>query len=201
THLSSPVSARPSRRRCRSLTADSPLIRAELLPPHKRLRDLSSTYYHEVSVEVSTKRDIKDSIEIRAEGDIGRDNELDIDSNILADIEADIAAAAAAAIEADAAVYIVVAVEADVEPIEAEVDAEPSDGDTVKIGVDVVAEPIVHDDWYEMDIHEKDKNEAKNDKTEHENVKSVKSQSQKVNGQSQTEAKPKKCLMGPPAPI
>ncbi|GKE09214.1 hypothetical protein Tco_1412765 [Tanacetum coccineum] len=32
------------------------------------------------------------------------------------------------------------------------------------------------------DIHEKDKNEAKNDKTEHENVKSVKSQSQKAKG-------------------
>ncbi|GKG50334.1 hypothetical protein Tco_0521434, partial [Tanacetum coccineum] len=68
------------------------------------------------------------------------------DSNILANIEADIAAAAAAAIEADAAAYTVVAVKADVEPVEAEVDVEPSEGDTVEIGVDVVTEPIVHDD-------------------------------------------------------
>ncbi|GJS14433.1 hypothetical protein Tco_0408905 [Tanacetum coccineum] len=176
----------------KSLTADSPLIRAELLPPHKRLGDPSSTYYHEVSVEVITKRDIVDSIETRVDGDIRRDTESDIDSNILADIEADIAAAAAATIEADAAAYTIVAVEADVEPVEAEVDAEPSDGDTVEIGVDVVAEPIVQDDWYETDIHENDKNEAKNDKTEHGNVKSVKSQSQKSTVKVNRKVKPKR---------
>ncbi|GKC27676.1 hypothetical protein Tco_1034970 [Tanacetum coccineum] len=102
THSSSLVSAGPSRKRCRSYTADCLLIRADLLPPRKRLRDPSSTYCHEVSVE--------DSIETRAEGDIKRDTEdsheadteSNIDSDILADIEADIAAEAAAAIEADA---------------------------------------------------------------------------------------------------
>nr|GEY54790.1 hypothetical protein [Tanacetum cinerariifolium] len=146
THSSSPMSAGPSRMRCRSPTIDSPHIRAEPLPPRKRLRDPSSTYYHEVSVEVSTKRDIEDSIKTRAEGDIKRDTESYINSDILADIEADIAAEAATTIEADVATDIIVAVEADVEPVEAEVDAEPSVEDTVEIAVDVVAKPIVPDD-------------------------------------------------------
>ncbi|GJR92804.1 putative reverse transcriptase domain-containing protein [Tanacetum coccineum] len=161
THSSSPMSARPSHKRCRSPTANSPLIRVDLLPPRKRLRDPSSAYYHEVSVEVSIEMDIKDSIETRAEGDIERDVEdsydadieSNIDSNILENIEADIAAKAVAAIKADTTADVVAAVEADVEPVEvwskrvdAEIDAEPSAGDTIEISVVVVDEPVVPDD-------------------------------------------------------
>ncbi|GJY08943.1 hypothetical protein Tco_0377128 [Tanacetum coccineum] len=54
------------------------LIRADLLPPCKRLRDPSSTYCHEVSVEVSIEMDIEDSIETRVKGDnnTGRDTRM-----------------------------------------------------------------------------------------------------------------------------
>ncbi|GKE39748.1 hypothetical protein Tco_1463153 [Tanacetum coccineum] len=44
THSSSPVFAGPSRKRCRPPTTDSPLIRADLLPLRKRLRDPLSAY-------------------------------------------------------------------------------------------------------------------------------------------------------------
>nr|GEY69301.1 hypothetical protein [Tanacetum cinerariifolium] len=73
THSSSPVFVGPSCKRCRSCTADSPFIQADLLPPRKRLRDASSTYCHEVSVKVSIGMDIEDSIETWVEGDIERD--------------------------------------------------------------------------------------------------------------------------------
>ncbi|GJS74129.1 hypothetical protein Tco_0706970, partial [Tanacetum coccineum] len=153
THSSSPVSVGPSRKRCRSPTADSPFIRADLFPPRKRLRDPSSTYCHEVSVEVSTEMDIEDSIKAGVEGDIERDTEdshesdteSDTDSGILPDIEADITAEAAAAIAADTATNAVAAVEG-VGDNEAEDDAESSARGTVKIRVDVVTEPEVPDD-------------------------------------------------------
>ncbi|GKC04243.1 hypothetical protein Tco_0995853 [Tanacetum coccineum] len=134
THSSSPMSAGPSRKRC-------------------RLRDPSSTYCHEVNVEVSTEMDIEDSIEAGAEGDIERetedsyesDTESDINSNILADIEADIAAKAAAAIAADTAADAVVAVEG-VRDKEMEDAAKSSARGTIKIGIDVVMEPEDPDD-------------------------------------------------------
>ncbi|GJT01202.1 hypothetical protein Tco_0822371 [Tanacetum coccineum] len=154
THSSSSVSAGPSRKRCRSPTADSQLIRADLLPSCKRLRDPSSAYYQEVSIKVSTKLNIEDSIKTRTEGDIDRDiedsyevdTELDIDSDYLEDIEADIAAEAASAIKADTMVDAVAAVEAGSERVEAEADAKPSARDTIEIAVDVVVEPVVPDD-------------------------------------------------------
>ncbi|GKC57948.1 hypothetical protein Tco_1085546 [Tanacetum coccineum] len=135
THSSSPVSAGPSHKRSRSPTTYSPFIRADLFPPRKRLRDPSSAYYHEVSVEVGTEIDIEDNIETGAEGDIERDIE------VVAAIETDTAADTIVAVETD-----VESVEAGSEPVEAEVDAKPSAGDTVEIAVDVVAEPVVPDD-------------------------------------------------------
>ncbi|GKE57601.1 hypothetical protein Tco_1496786 [Tanacetum coccineum] len=126
-------------------------------PPHKRLRDSSSAYHHEVSIKVRTEMDIKDSIETRAEGDIERDiedsyetyTEPDIDSDILEDIKADIAAEAATTIKADTTADVVAVVEGEVkpveagsEPVEAEVDIEPSAGDTVEIAIDVVGEEV-----------------------------------------------------------
>ncbi|GKE53106.1 hypothetical protein Tco_1488262 [Tanacetum coccineum] len=145
THSSSSVSARLSRKRCRSLTADFLLVRADLLPSCKRLRDLSSTYCHEVSVEVSTKVDIEDRIETGAKGDIERDTESDIDSDILADIEADIVAEAAITIETNVAADAVAVVEG-IRDDEAEDDIESSDRGKVEIGIDVVIEPEVPDD-------------------------------------------------------
>ncbi|GJS05653.1 hypothetical protein Tco_0322161 [Tanacetum coccineum] len=129
-----PFHARIPANRRRSPTVDSLFIRADLLPPHKRLRDPSSAYYHEVSVEVSNEIDIEDSIETGAEGDIERDiedsYEVDTESDIDSDIQADIVEAAAA-IEADTTTDVVAPVEADVkpvkaesEPVEAEADAE-----------------------------------------------------------------------------
>ncbi|GJT47658.1 hypothetical protein Tco_0973815 [Tanacetum coccineum] len=153
THSSSPVSTGPSLKGCRSPTIDSPIIRADLLPPRKRLRDPSSTYCHEVSVEVSTEMDIKDSIKAWAEGDIERDTEdshesdteSDIDSDILVDIEADIAAEDATAVTADTATDAVAAVEG-VGDDQAEDVAESSVRGTVEIRIDVVTEPEVPDD-------------------------------------------------------
>ncbi|GJZ08512.1 putative reverse transcriptase domain-containing protein [Tanacetum coccineum] len=161
THSSSSMSAGPSRKRCRSPTANSLLIRVDLLPPHKRLRDPSSTYYCEVSVEVSIEIDIEDNIETGAEGDIERDVkdsydadiESYIDSDILAKIGASIATKATAAIEADTTIDVVAVIKADVEPVkvgserlDAKIDAEPSARDTIEISVVVVDEPVVPDD-------------------------------------------------------
>nr|GFC14743.1 hypothetical protein [Tanacetum cinerariifolium] len=130
THSSSSMSAGPSRKRCRSHTADSLLIRADLLPPHKSI---------ETGAEGDIKRDIKVSYEA--------DTDSYIDSDILADIEADIVTKAATTIEADFAADTVVAVKTDVEPVEegsepveAEVDVELSAKDTVEIAVDVVVD-------------------------------------------------------------
>ncbi|GKC51606.1 hypothetical protein Tco_1074351 [Tanacetum coccineum] len=153
TYSSSSVSVGPSHKRCRSPTADSPFIRADMFPPRKRLRDPSSTYCHEVSVEVSTEMDIKDSIKAGVEGDIKRDTEdshesnteLDTNSGILPDIEADNAAEAATAIAADTATNVVAAVKG-VGDNEEEDDAEFSAKGTVEIRVDVVTEPEVPDD-------------------------------------------------------
>ncbi|GKE73228.1 hypothetical protein Tco_1535269, partial [Tanacetum coccineum] len=144
THSSSPVSAGPSRKRCRAPTIDSLLIRADMLPPRKRLR-YPSTYCHEVSVEISTEVDIEDSIETGDEGDIERYSKSNIDSDILADIEADIAAKAAAVIEADTAADAIAVVEG-VRDDEVEVDTEYSARGTVEIGADVVTKSEVHDD-------------------------------------------------------
>ncbi|GJY89801.1 hypothetical protein Tco_0504997 [Tanacetum coccineum] len=116
-------------------------------PPCKRLRDSSSAYHHEVSIEVKTEIDIEDSIETRAEGDIKRDIEdsyetytkPDLDSDILADIKADIATEAATAIEADTATDVVAVVEAEVKPIEAG---------------NVVAKHVVLDDLLVLTIRE-----------------------------------------------
>nr|GEV55539.1 hypothetical protein [Tanacetum cinerariifolium] len=71
-----------------------------------RLRDPSSLYYHEVSVEVSIEIDIEDSIESGVDGDIERDTESYINSVILGDIKARIIAEAAIAIEADRALEV-----------------------------------------------------------------------------------------------
>nr|GEY71638.1 putative reverse transcriptase domain-containing protein [Tanacetum cinerariifolium] len=109
------------------------------LDSRKRLRDPSSVYYNEVSVEVSTEIDIEYNIETWAEGDIKRDikdsyevdTESDIYSNILADIEAVIATEAATAIEVDTVADVVAAVEVDVKPVEVR---------------NVIVEPVVPND-------------------------------------------------------
>nr|GEU92319.1 hypothetical protein [Tanacetum cinerariifolium] len=118
--------------------------RSDLFPPHKRMRDPSSTYYHEVTIEVNIEIDIKDSIETGAEGDIKRDTESDNDSDIMADIEADIAAEATSAIEADVAVDVVAAVEG-VGDDEAKIDVESSAKGTFELGVEVVTKTEVPD--------------------------------------------------------
>nr|GEV85985.1 hypothetical protein [Tanacetum cinerariifolium] len=145
THSSSPVSSGPSRKRCRCPTADSSLIRADMLPPRKRLRDPSSTYCYEVSVDISTEMDIEDSIETGAEGDIERDTKSDIDSDILADIKAYIVVKAATTIKDDAAMDVVAVVKG-VGDYEAEVDIESSSRGIVEIEVDVVTKSEVPDD-------------------------------------------------------
>ncbi|GJW36443.1 hypothetical protein Tco_0059363 [Tanacetum coccineum] len=154
THLSSLLSAGPSRKRCRSYTADCLLIRADLLPLRKRLRDPSSTYCHEVNVE--------DSIETRVEEDIKRDTEdsheadteSNIDSDILADIEADIAAEAVAAIEADAATDLVdVVTKPEVfDDILIPIIAESGSRETFEIGLDVVIQHL-YDHMLEFPTH------------------------------------------------
>nr|GEX28138.1 reverse transcriptase domain-containing protein [Tanacetum cinerariifolium] len=126
-HSSSSVSDGPSRKRCRSPTTDSSIIRADLLPPRKRLRDPSSTYCHKVSVEVSTKMEIKDSIEAGAEGDIERDTDD------------------CPAITADTTTDAVAAVEG-VRDYEVKDDAESSARGTAEIRIDVVTELEVPDD-------------------------------------------------------
>nr|GEV45920.1 hypothetical protein [Tanacetum cinerariifolium] len=161
THSSSSVSTEPSRKRCRSHTVDFALIRADSLPPHKRMRDPSSTYCHEVSVEVSTEMDIEDSIKVGAEGDNERDTkdshesdtESDIDSDILANIEADITAEAASAVVANTATDVVAAVEG-VRDDEAEDDFESGTRGTVEIEIDVVTKPEVPDDIHVPTIAE-----------------------------------------------
>ncbi|GJT27731.1 hypothetical protein Tco_0908006 [Tanacetum coccineum] len=137
THSLSSVSARPSREKCRSFTADFLLVRADRLPSYKRLRDLSSTYCHEVSVEVSTKVDIKDSIETGVEGDIERDTKSNIDLDILADIEADIAAEAASAIKVDVAADAIAAPEVP-DDIPVPIIANSGSRETFEIGLDIV---------------------------------------------------------------
>ncbi|GJT04690.1 putative reverse transcriptase domain-containing protein [Tanacetum coccineum] len=145
THSSSPVSVGPSRKRCKAPTIDSLLIRADLLPPCKRLRDPSSTYCHEVSVDISTEVDIEDSIETMAEEDIERYSKSNIDSDILADIEADIATKVAAIIKSDTAADAIAVVEG-VRDDEVQVDTEYSARGIVEIGVDVITKSEVHDD-------------------------------------------------------
>ncbi|GJX79475.1 putative reverse transcriptase domain-containing protein [Tanacetum coccineum] len=124
---SSESSARPSRKRCRSLAATVTssilasgalvLSRADLLPPCKRIKDSISP---------------EDSI-----------NE-EIDADVLADIEADIAVEEATAsmdVEAgiDAGIGMEVDVGVDVEDeVEDEDEIESSDRGTIEVGVDVV---------------------------------------------------------------
>nr|GEU73898.1 putative reverse transcriptase domain-containing protein [Tanacetum cinerariifolium] len=118
-------SSSPPRKRCRVSPCSSSSATHSLywcLLDHLRLRDPSSAYHHEVSVEVRTYIDIEDSIKIGAEGDIERDVK---DSLVEADVEP---------------------VEVESEPVEDKVDVEPNAGDTVKIVVDVVAEPVVPND-------------------------------------------------------
>ncbi|GKG57546.1 hypothetical protein Tco_0587144, partial [Tanacetum coccineum] len=88
THLSS-LSAGPSRKRCRSsatlVSVADPIpgalapVQADLLPPHKSIKDSSATLSPEDSYKAYTKPDV--------------------DSDVRADIEADIAAKAVAAEE------------------------------------------------------------------------------------------------------
>nr|GEV79922.1 hypothetical protein [Tanacetum cinerariifolium] len=122
THSLSPMSTGPSRKRFRSFTTDSPLIRADMLPP--------------CMVEGDIERDTKDRHEI--------DTESDINSDILADIEASIAAKAVATITADIATDVIASVEG-VGDNEAEDAAESSARGTVKIRIDVVTELEVPD--------------------------------------------------------
>ncbi|GJW11672.1 putative reverse transcriptase domain-containing protein [Tanacetum coccineum] len=130
--------AGPSRKRRRSSTVSISLatpvpgalspVRADLLPPRKRIRGSISATDYEVSTEESYEPYTKP----------------DIDSNVQADIDACIAAAdAAAAREAD------VRVEVDTRIDKEEEDDEETDSShrgTVEIGVDTVVEPVMSED-------------------------------------------------------
>ncbi|GJX38422.1 hypothetical protein Tco_0251725 [Tanacetum coccineum] len=72
--LSLPSSIRPSRKRCRSPTTNLSLIRADLLPPRKRLRGSPSVVHPETSLEDSTERGYEASIKVS----IGVGHEADI---------------------------------------------------------------------------------------------------------------------------
>ncbi|GKG16348.1 hypothetical protein Tco_0358671, partial [Tanacetum coccineum] len=96
-------------------------VRANMLPPRKRLRGSPSVYHYEVSIEDSTKMGYEDSMEADSEANVGVDIEADmdadiktdIDTDIQADIEAYIMAEAVAPIEAD----VKPSIDADVEPV------------------------------------------------------------------------------------
>ncbi|GJS23398.1 hypothetical protein Tco_0452030 [Tanacetum coccineum] len=104
------------------------LVRADLLPPRKRIRGFVSTTDYEVSS--------KESYEPYTEPDI--------DSDVQADIDACIAAAdAAAAKETDARVEVDTRIDREDEDDE---EFESSHRGTVEIGVDTIVEPVVSED-------------------------------------------------------
>ncbi|GKA72870.1 hypothetical protein Tco_0779086 [Tanacetum coccineum] len=129
THSPSP-SARPSCKRCRSLTTlvtsatSTPRalvhVRADLLPPRKRIMDSSAA--------LSPEDTIEESLEVGSEEDI--------DLDVMADTEADIAAKAVAADEIRAETEV--GFEGD---DKAEDEAESSARGTMEIRVDKVFDP------------------------------------------------------------
>nr|GEU78170.1 reverse transcriptase domain-containing protein [Tanacetum cinerariifolium] len=148
------ISARPSRKRCRSPTALVPLAtptpgalapaRADLLPPRKRFRSSSATLSPEDSIE--------ESMEIYSEED-------DIDSDVMSDIEEDIAVETVA-IEAAADVEVDTGFEADVgmySDDEAEEEAESSVRGTIEIVIDKAIGLEVTEDIHAPDADKGDR--------------------------------------------
>nr|GEX87286.1 hypothetical protein [Tanacetum cinerariifolium] len=132
------ISARPSRKRCRSSTSSALIslpvygalspIHANLLPPRKRIRGFISATNFEVSSEESYKPY----------------TEPDIDSDVQVDIDAGIAAAdAATARETD--VRVKVGIETEAEANE-EANAEIQPEGTIEIIFDVAIEIDIQDD-------------------------------------------------------
>ncbi|GJU35920.1 putative reverse transcriptase domain-containing protein [Tanacetum coccineum] len=144
------ISARPYRKRCRSLTtlvpAASPVpralspVRADLLPPHKRIKDSDSVTDFEVSLEVGfvsyVPREIGLGIDV--EDSYEPYTELDIDPDVQADIDACIAFVDDIASRwMDVRVKIRTMVEEE---------AKSSARGTIEIGVDRLTHPVVSDD-------------------------------------------------------
>nr|GEY02838.1 hypothetical protein [Tanacetum cinerariifolium] len=128
------ISARPSRKRCRSDAASVPLVApvsrafslvwADLLPPHKRIRGDVTAFDCDESME----------------GNYEAYYEPDINSDIQANIDADTAAVEAAATR-EANVGVEVGTGSDREDeVEVKEEAESGDRDTIETGVDMASD-------------------------------------------------------------
>ncbi|GKD60913.1 hypothetical protein Tco_1298422, partial [Tanacetum coccineum] len=150
---STAIFARPSRKRCRSPTSSVPVaspvcralspVRADLLPPHKRIWDSDSANDFEVSSEedfepyvpreIGLGVDVEDSYEPYTELDIDPDVQADIDACI---VFADDIAARGTNVRVEIGTA-------------AEEEAESSTRGTIEIEVDQVTHPVVSDDTTE----------------------------------------------------
>ncbi|GKC40116.1 hypothetical protein Tco_1052500, partial [Tanacetum coccineum] len=143
THSPSP-STRPSRKRCRPptnlVTSATSIpralihVRADLLPPRKRIRGSSAA--------LSPEETIEESLEVGSEEDI--------DSDVMADIEADIATKATAANEIRNETKVGFKVDDEAED---EDEAESSARGTIEIGIDRVFELEIPVDILELYDH------------------------------------------------